>query len=342
MTRLRARHRGSRRLRHRRGEIRAEARIKASVASAVPAEPATLTAIRREVLPDAVRVTLALEHETPFSSEQLQDPHGCSSTCRTPGRSMRSRTRRLTFEEDIVRQIRVGRQEGARRGWSWTSMARDARASMRSTIHIARGRFRAPPNTERGDGAAGRDKNPWTSTVGLKAAGSQCEHRAEPTRRASVVAERPTDERSRAGRRGSADGTGDRSAAAPKSAATEPTDDRTDTTLCQYARRVLAVAATRARRGAYRHRSGPRRPRSWRAGERSHRGGAGARRGAEAREAAAASTRVEVMLTRRTSTFVALEERTEIANRIGRRPVPVDSRQRQRATPAHGGSKPTS
>ena len=51
---------------------------------------------------------------------------------------------------------------------------------------------------------------------------------------------------------------------------------------------------------------------------------------------------VEVVLTRRTNVYVALEERTAIANRSGGRPVSLDPRQRQRECRAPADSRPIS
>ena len=85
----------------------------------------------------------------------------------------------------------------------------------------------------------------------------------------------------------------------------------------QRERRLLAVAAARSRRGAHRHRrraTAATIPAPRRVARRSR---PRARRGAAARELLLKEPASKWCMTRRTNTFVALEERTAIANRAG-------------------------
>jgi N-acetylmuramoyl-L-alanine amidase len=73
---------------------------------------ASLKAIRRTVFPDSVRVTLELDREVVFHDERLENPArvfvDLPSTAATP--DYRDRTVRFESDNDVVRQIRIGRQ----------------------------------------------------------------------------------------------------------------------------------------------------------------------------------------------------------------------------------------
>jgi N-acetylmuramoyl-L-alanine amidase len=76
---------------------------------------ATITEIRREVLADAVRVTIELDHEVTFHDERIPDPVrvfvDLPSTRVAP--ALRDKTLRFEGDNDIVRQIRIGRHPNA-------------------------------------------------------------------------------------------------------------------------------------------------------------------------------------------------------------------------------------
>jgi N-acetylmuramoyl-L-alanine amidase len=82
--------------------------------AATPAAPhpsvpaATLKVIRREALPDALRVTLELERETVFS-EELHNPARLSINLRDTQATEALRGATITFPDDVVRQARVER-----------------------------------------------------------------------------------------------------------------------------------------------------------------------------------------------------------------------------------------
>jgi N-acetylmuramoyl-L-alanine amidase len=72
---------------------------------------ATIREIRRVVLPDAVRVTIELDSEVPFHDERLPDPArvflDLPGTRATP--TLVDRTLRFESDADVVRQVRIGR-----------------------------------------------------------------------------------------------------------------------------------------------------------------------------------------------------------------------------------------
>ena len=72
---------------------------------------ATITDIRREVLPDAIRVTIVLDGEAPFHEERLDAPArvfvDLPSTRLAP--PLVDQTLRFEGDNDVVRQIRIGR-----------------------------------------------------------------------------------------------------------------------------------------------------------------------------------------------------------------------------------------
>jgi N-acetylmuramoyl-L-alanine amidase len=76
--------------------------------------PSTLIGIRREVLPDALRVTLELEREPIFHAERIEGPPRVFIDLQNTRASAAVRDAQLPYKDDVVRQIRVGRQLNGR------------------------------------------------------------------------------------------------------------------------------------------------------------------------------------------------------------------------------------
>ena len=87
------------------------ARVEAGLQAAPNAMVATIKGIRREVLVDAVRITIELDHEVTFHDERIPDPLrvfvDLPSTRAAP--ALIDKTLRFDGDNDIVRQIRIGR-----------------------------------------------------------------------------------------------------------------------------------------------------------------------------------------------------------------------------------------
>ena len=82
------------------------------IATAQSAAPiATIKDIRRTVLPDAVRVTIELDREVPFRDERIPDPMRVFVDLpgTRPLPALADHTIRFDLDADIVRQIRLGR-----------------------------------------------------------------------------------------------------------------------------------------------------------------------------------------------------------------------------------------
>jgi len=71
---------------------------------------ATLKAIRREVLPDAVRMTLELEREAMFYEERLENPARVFVDLRNTRAVEALKDATIAFDDGVVRQARIGRQ----------------------------------------------------------------------------------------------------------------------------------------------------------------------------------------------------------------------------------------
>jgi N-acetylmuramoyl-L-alanine amidase len=100
-------------------------RLEAAPKVAPAPEPATapasaderpvLKAIRREALPGALRITLELEQEAAFRDERIDGPPRVFIDLQNTRAVDTLRDATLGFPDDVVRQIRVGRQLGATR-----------------------------------------------------------------------------------------------------------------------------------------------------------------------------------------------------------------------------------
>jgi N-acetylmuramoyl-L-alanine amidase len=73
--------------------------------------PPALRAIRREVLPDALRITLELDREVPFYDERVEGPPRVLVDLQNTRAVEALNEAALNFREDVVRQIRIGRQD---------------------------------------------------------------------------------------------------------------------------------------------------------------------------------------------------------------------------------------
>ena len=106
--------------------------------------PATLTGIRREVLPDTVRVTLTLDVETPFSNTRLDQPSRIVIDLERTRTLYALKDTNLTFTDDVVRQIRVGRQSDAS-----TRVVLDLAATARASVYPIYNPYRLVIDVER-------------------------------------------------------------------------------------------------------------------------------------------------------------------------------------------------
>jgi N-acetylmuramoyl-L-alanine amidase len=91
------------------------ARVQEGLQNAPSAKVATIKEIRREVLVDAVRITIELDQEVAFHDERIPDPVrvfvDLPSTRAAP--ALIDKTLRFERDNDIVRQIRIGRHPNA-------------------------------------------------------------------------------------------------------------------------------------------------------------------------------------------------------------------------------------
>jgi N-acetylmuramoyl-L-alanine amidase len=74
-----------------------------------PSAPATVKGITRSPLPDGVRVAIELDRELYFRQEQLDNPRRLFFDLRGATTTTELRDRTLTYSDDIVKEIRLGR-----------------------------------------------------------------------------------------------------------------------------------------------------------------------------------------------------------------------------------------
>ena len=89
-------------------------RVRLEAATPEPAPrptPPALRAIHREVLPDALRITLELDREVPFYDERIEGPPRVFVDLQNTQAVGTLSGAPLNFAEDVVRQIRVARQD---------------------------------------------------------------------------------------------------------------------------------------------------------------------------------------------------------------------------------------
>jgi N-acetylmuramoyl-L-alanine amidase len=273
-----------------------------AIPAPTPQRPATsgtvaLTAIRHQSLPDALRVTLELDREVPFHDERLDGPPRVFLDLQNTRAVAALQDAILPFGDDLVRRVRVGRQLDSR-----TRVVLDLKLAARYSVYTLYNPYRVVIDFERGSPPA-----PIAPTSDARIA---------PTAGRAIA---PTSEVQIAPTTVSRIAPTSRGAIAPTTEArVAPTTDAApaapsaNTGGSFSLSRQLGLGAARIVIDA---------------GHGGHDPGAKARGLAEADLVLDVALRlekllltqpgVEVVLTRRTNTYVSLEERTEMANREG-------------------------
>jgi N-acetylmuramoyl-L-alanine amidase len=104
----------------------------------------TLKAIRREVFPDTVRITLELEREAVFSDEQIESPPRVFVDLRNTEPVHALTDAAISFPDDVIRQARVARQ--ADKG---TRIAFDLQGATRHSVYSLYNPYRVVIDFER-------------------------------------------------------------------------------------------------------------------------------------------------------------------------------------------------
>jgi N-acetylmuramoyl-L-alanine amidase len=117
----------------------------AAPATPAPSGPAVLKAIRRDVLPDVLRITLELEREVSFYDERLDAPARVFIDLRDTSAAPALRGATIPFPDDLVRQLRVGLHLGSR-----TRVVLDLTAHAKYSVYSLYNPFRVVIDFERG------------------------------------------------------------------------------------------------------------------------------------------------------------------------------------------------
>jgi len=322
--------------------------------AAVPARPTTtsaptatasLTAIRRDVLPEALRITLELAREVTFYDERIDGPPRVFIDLQNTRASDALKDTVIPFADDMVKQVRIGRQADAR-----TRVVLDLRGAGRYSVYTLYDPYRIVIDFERqgaatdatvarntGRGAAPtRAGGPSTKPVDQSA---PARARTTPLSQTKIAPSdlglASTNERPVAPTGGAAIApTGDLGLAPTTEVASVPTGDaaivplETASTTGPSPAAPLPPSANRNGTFSLSRQLGLGIAKIViDAGHGGHDPGAQARGITEAELTLDIALRLEkllskdagfeVVMTRRTDTFVSLEERTAIANRVG-------------------------
>jgi len=104
-----------------------------------------LTAVRREVLPDAVRITLDLGEEVTFRSDRLDGPPRVFIDFENTRPVEKIKDATIPFADDVVRQVRIGRQTESR-----TRVVMDLNGAGRHSIYTLYNPYRVVIDFARG------------------------------------------------------------------------------------------------------------------------------------------------------------------------------------------------
>jgi N-acetylmuramoyl-L-alanine amidase len=110
--------------------------------------PATLRAIRREALPDALRITLEFEREAIFHEERLDGPSRVLLDLRNTQAVEALKDATIAFPDDVVRQARIARQQDSR-----TRVVFDLQSAGRHSVYSLYNPYRIVIDFERAAGA---------------------------------------------------------------------------------------------------------------------------------------------------------------------------------------------
>jgi N-acetylmuramoyl-L-alanine amidase len=309
---------------------------------AVPARPtatgtASLTAIRRDVLPEALRITLELGREVTFYDERIDGPPRVFIDLQNT-RAVDS-LKDAVYADDVVKQVRIGRQTDAR-----TRVVLDLRGAGRYSVYTLYDPYRIVIDFER-------------PSLGTDAIAARNGGRGVAPLRAGGPSPKPTEQSAPARARTAPLSqtkiapTGDAPIAPTSDVAIAPTGDvaiaPTTEVATTPAGNAAIVPLETASTATVPPAAAPLPPSANRngsfslsrqlglgiakividAGHGGHDPGAQARSITEAELTLDIALRLEkllskeagfeVVMTRRTDTFVSLEERTAIANRVG-------------------------
>ena len=139
--------------RHATGLVTVVALAWVSPAVAQPASPAAaqITAIRREAIPSAVRVTIELDRETAFREDRLDGPPRVFLDFPNTNAVATLKDRSMVFDGDAVRHVRVGRPTPG-----VTRVVLDLDGAARYSVYPLYGPFRLVIDVERAAVAAAR------------------------------------------------------------------------------------------------------------------------------------------------------------------------------------------
>jgi N-acetylmuramoyl-L-alanine amidase len=140
-------------------------RLNGAVSASTSDGQATLKAIRREILPDAVRVTLELEREAMFYEERLENPARVFVDLKNTRTVDALKDATIAFEDDVVRQARIGRQPDNR-----TRIVFDLQGAGRYSVYSLYNPNRVVIDFERTKGSRPPSPGPTTAPPATAAA----------------------------------------------------------------------------------------------------------------------------------------------------------------------------